>query len=58
MKKENRTEAALREIYDMMPSHNDLESYIVGLCMWGLGMRKDKPNPADYNLVDISEDIE
>jgi len=58
MKKENRTEAALREIYDMMPSHNDLESYIVGLCMWGLGMRKDNPNPADYNLVDISEDIE
>jgi len=55
MEKENRTEEALREIYDMMPSHNDLESYIYAMCEWGLGLIEDKPDPADYGLDNLKK---
>ena len=41
--------AALREMSDLNPLHNDFDAYQYHLCGWGLG-ESERPKPENYGL--------
>ena len=41
--------AALQELSDLNPLHNDFEAYQLHLCQWGLGERQ-RPDMESYGL--------
>lgn len=52
----DRRVVVLSEIVYRNPLVSNRDAYIMDLALWGLNHIEDKPNPADYELSDVSYD--
>ena len=49
-------EKALAELVTRNPIRSDMDDYAVEVALWGLGLRKDRPDPTEYGQLFVSQD--
>jgi len=56
MKNMRNMATALSEIFYRNPQRHDGHAYVLGLVAWGLGIKTDRPDPADFGQHAVDDD--